>query len=89
MELDWRLGGNPLESGYYLAAWTAPSGKKIVSELWFNPSSLGTGWWATRGYIDQNDARPYKTIWNIHVTAWMPMPEHPGKEGENARADHQ
>lgn len=41
-----------------------------VSELWFNPDSIGTGWWPSRGYFHQ-DSRGTETI---AVEAWMPMP---------------
>ena len=42
--------GDPPRAGYYLAAWLrGKDGAPTVSELWFNPN---TGWFTTRGYID-------------------------------------
>jgi hypothetical protein len=67
----------PEDSGYYLAAW-----KKgpdwVVSELWYNPGSIGTGWWQSRIYLHQEDHSGR----SVEVVAWMPMPEFkPPKEG--------
>ena len=63
----------PSEHGYYLAAWrrgTPPVW--TVSELWFNPDSYGSGWWASRGYLDTRLANPLGKP--LPVVAWMPMP---------------
>jgi hypothetical protein len=67
---EWIYRRRPSEPGYYLGAWQIDARRWIVSELWFNPDSTGTGWWATRSYLNQE--RTYTTI---DVRAWMPMPE--------------
>lgn len=67
----WRIGTTPVDQGFYLGAWKR--GKKwIVSELWYNPSSIGTGWWASRGYLGQMTGLNEP----IDVVAWMPLPEY-------------
>jgi len=66
----WRTG-QPPEHGYYLGAWKTPGGRWVVSELWFNPDSIGSGWWASRGYLHQ----PH-TFTTVPVVAWIPMPEY-------------
>ena len=71
---EWSTG-KPPGHGYYLGAWKRGD-RYAVSELWFNPDSHGTGWWATRGYLSERE-------WHagtIPVEAWMPMPEY-GKDG--------
>ena len=72
--IEWKTG-NPPKDGYYLAAWKR-SGKWAVSELWFNPDSIGTGWWPTRGYFGQDNSCLRDTI---NVVAWMPLPEYKPK----------
>lgn len=68
--LDWRTG-NPVDQGYYLGAWQ--SGKRwIVSELWYNPGTQGSGWWKSRLYMEQRDY----TYTPVDVVAWMPVPEY-------------
>lgn len=67
---DWRTG-RPAKHGYYLAAWQTLAGMWMVSELWFNPQSTGTGWWASRGYLGDRTAGVQETL---PVVAWMPMP---------------
>jgi hypothetical protein len=67
----WREG-RPPEHGYFLAAWRR-AGLLVVSELWFNPDSTGSGWWSSRGYLGDR-------LWeseSLPVVAWMPMPAPP------------
>lgn len=64
--------GRPPGHGYYLGAWQR-HGRWFVSELWFNPDSTGTGWWASRGYLDPMS----HTAVPIPVEAWTPMPKYP------------
>ena len=64
----WRTS-RPPEHGYYLGAWRRGDGW-TVSELWFNPDSTGTGWWASRGYLDGHTLRAMP----VKVEAWMPVP---------------
>lgn len=66
---EWRTG-RPPDHGYYLGAWRRGE-SWVVSELWFNPDSVGTGWWAGRGYLDGPERNPHVTV---PVEAWMPMP---------------
>jgi hypothetical protein len=72
MGRGWIHGTEPPGAGYYLGAWQQ-NGRWVVSELWFNPQSLGTGWWPIRGYLHWAVGR--QTGITIHVRAWMPMPE--------------
>ncbi len=77
---EWHTD-RPPRHGYYLGAWQR-HGHWFVSELWFNPSSTGTGWWAGRGYLDpvlHSIPEP------VPVEAWTPMPEYP--EGDHAEPD--
>lgn len=67
--MEWIRDRNPEEHGYYLGAWLR-QGRWVTSELWYNPDSMGTGWWASRGYFHQKD--PGTTI---DVKAWMKMPK--------------
>lgn len=67
-DLTWRAG-RPDTHGYYLAAWRCGDGW-TVSELWFNPDSTGTGWWASRGYLHERAGH----LETLPVEAWMPMP---------------
>ena len=67
-EMPWRTG-RPPEHGYYLGAWQCGE-RWTVSELWFNPDSIGTGWWPSRGYFHERSAG----METIAVRAWMPMP---------------
>lgn len=70
--IQWHTG-KPLTHGYYLGAWKN-HGSWVVSELWFNPESVGTGWWASRGYLEQGsvghrhgipvEAWTHKPVWN-------------------------
>ncbi len=62
--------GRPPAPGYYLGAWRR-DGKWFVSELWYNPNSIGTGWWISRGYLDQIPRVQTETI---PVEAWMLKP---------------
>lgn len=64
----WKRG-NPQDKGYYLAAWKDRT-DWVVSELWYNPESVGTGWWSSRLYLGQEDHRQK----SIDVVAWMDMP---------------
>lgn len=64
----WRTD-RPPDHGYYLGAWRR-GGRWTVSELWFNPDSIGTGWWSTRGYLNERE----HTTGTIPVEAWIPMP---------------
>jgi hypothetical protein len=75
MTAVWRTG-RPPEHGYYLAAWTTPAGRVVVSELWFNPSSFGSGWWSSRGYLRQEHHLSKSET--VPVAAWMPLPDPPG-----------
>ena len=67
-DTHWRTDGPP-EHGYYLGAWKRGE-EWVVSELWFNPDSIGTGWWPSRGYFHQ-DSRGREAV---AVEAWMPVP---------------
>lgn len=58
----------PDNHGYYLGAWKH-QGRWVVSELWYNPDAIGTGWFSSRGYFHQKDDHV-----TIGVVAWMPMP---------------
>jgi hypothetical protein len=70
----WRTG-RPADSGYYLGAWQRGFPPAwTVSELWFNPSGPGTGWWATRGYLHDRNGSAVP----VEVEAWMPVPAYPG-----------
>lgn len=80
----WRTG-RPPDHGYYLGAWRRGEGW-AVSELWFNPDSIGTGWWSSRGYLGEDGGR-YSTE-TIPVEAWMPMPEYPGPAPEDGTREH-
>lgn len=66
--MDWRTDMPP-DHGYYLAAWKRGE-QWAVSELWFNPDSVGTGWWPSRGYLRQDSTG----MDAIAVEAWMFMP---------------
>ncbi len=68
--INWQTG-KPPDHGYYLGAWLR-DGRWVVSELWFNPDSIGSGWWPTRGYLDERELS-HQTI---DVVAWMAMPEY-------------
>jgi hypothetical protein len=71
-ERQWQTG-RPPDHGYYLAAWRR-QGQLVVSELWFNPDSTGSGWWAGRAYLGD---RPWGGGDPLPVVAWMPMPAPP------------
>ena len=74
----WNTGRPPVH-GYYLGAWqrgTPPAW--TVSELWFNPDSTGSGWWSSRGYLD--DRMSWTSV-AVDVAAWMPVPVYPGDAG--------
>ncbi len=63
----WRMGGNPPEAGYYLAAcrWRKEPNVQI-HEIWFDPEGPGNGW------------LPYsysKSDIGYEILAWMPIPE--------------
>jgi hypothetical protein len=73
MDLEWRTGPPP-KHGYYLGAWRHGE-SWTVSELWFNPDSHGSGWWAERGYLEP--ARHPAVA--VDVEAWMPVPAYTGK----------
>jgi hypothetical protein len=65
---NWRTGRPPTR-GYYLAAWRCGD-RWRVSELWFSPDSIGSGWWASRGYLGERTT----VSETLPVEAWMPMP---------------
>lgn len=65
----WRTD-RPHKSGYYLAAWKRAE-DVVVSELWFNPDSHGSGWWPSRGYLHQD----WPSKQPVEVVAWLPMPK--------------
>jgi hypothetical protein len=69
MKIKWTrtATSNPPDSGYFLATWKCQRGDKLVSELWYNPT---TGWWDSRGYLGQH--RSGEPI--VNVVAWAPMP---------------
>jgi hypothetical protein len=69
----------PPGHGYYLAVWM-DEGNHRISELWFNPDSTGSGWWATRGYMSRftGEAMGHESKRSLTVIAWMTMPEYPG-----------
>lgn len=64
----------PKTHGYYLGAWPRWEGSHsyIVSELWFNPDSIGTGWFISRGYLGERDT--YHDT--VPVVAWTSLPEY-------------
>ena len=68
---EWNTGRPPEKHGYYLGAWKNAYGKYVVSELWFNEDSIGSRWWAGRGYFRQDSGHQ-----PIDVVAWMPIPEY-------------
>lgn len=68
---EWRTD-KPSKHGYYLGAWLRGE-RWIVSELWFNPDSVSTGWWASRGYLEPGLS--HHSI-SVDVVAWMPVPEY-------------
>lgn len=75
---EWQTG-RPPGSGYYLGAWRRGDSWR-VSELWFNPASTGSGWWASRGYLHDNTA-----AWTtVPVEAWMPIPAYEPEGGNDA-----
>jgi hypothetical protein len=77
MLTEWNTG-RPPQCGYYLGAWKRGSPPVwTVSELWFNPDAVGSGWFATRGYLDTPGALRDRMS-TIPVEAWMPMPEYRG-----------
>lgn len=67
--MTWNTG-KPDKHGYYLGAWKRGD-QWVVSELWYNPSSFGTGWWNGRGYFHQDCTTGTEPM---NVVAWMPMP---------------
>lgn len=69
----WRTD-RPEKHGYYIAAWIQ-YGQERVSELWFNPQAIGTGWFAARGYLGQGSDHSTQTL---DVVAWQPIPAYPG-----------
>jgi hypothetical protein len=62
----------PVKAGYYLGAWKKHN-MWVVSELWFNPDTIGSGWWSSRDYFLQKAEDEGKTI---DVVAWMNLPEY-------------
>jgi hypothetical protein len=75
--------GRPEQHGYYLGAWLR-RGRWQVSELWYNPDSLGSGWWETRGYLGQ----VFGSSETVDVVAWMQIPDYdPAKEGHVVDTD--
>ena len=43
-----------------------------MSELWFNPDAIGSGWFPQRGYLSEKvQGYPGDTV---PVEAWMSMP---------------
>jgi hypothetical protein len=76
----WQPGRPPVP-GYYLGAWKR-GGRWVVSELWFNQDSAGSGWWSSRGYLEGTG----RTAVQVEVKAWMPVPEYGGEPvpGEEA-----
>ena len=77
--MTWNIGRPPTH-GYYLGAWKR-GGQWVVSELWFNPDSIGTGWWTGRGYFDQRDTTGTDPL---NVAAWMPMPPYSPESHQEA-----
>ena len=74
---DKWVPGNPEKPGYCLAVWEHV-GRRIVSELWFNPDAAPK-WWNNRGYLTEpRPAIPF----NHTVICHRPMPEPPVKQGE-------
>lgn len=72
--------GKPINSGYYLAAWRRTSdGPLTVSELWFNGGDGRGTWWASRGYMpNENLASRTRVPDDIKdVVAWASMPAPP------------
>lgn len=81
--MTWNKG-TPEDHGYYLGAWLR-HGIWRVSELWYNPDSFGSGWWASRNYIPGARDNPHDTI---DVVAWMQIPVYdPEKEGHVVDTD--
>lgn len=74
-EPQWRAGRPPAH-GYYLGAWRRGA-RWTVSELWFNPDSIGTGWWSSRGYLGGCPCPE-----TVPVEAWMPVPGYPAAPGD-------
>lgn len=76
---EWH-SDKPIASGYYLVAWrrTADS-PPVVSELWFNGGDGRGTWWASRGYMpDENLGRRERVPQEIkNVVAWASMPAPP------------
>lgn len=66
--------GYPPKHGYYLGAHEH-LGQIIVSELWFNPDSIGK-WYFSRGYTGQ-PSRGMADRVPATVIRWMPIPEPP------------
>jgi hypothetical protein len=79
--MNWILDEEqkPPDHGYYIAAWRDGESWR-VSELWYNPQSLGSGWWATRGYMARftGETMGHESKRSLTVIAWMPKPEYPG-----------
>lgn len=77
--MEWITETSPETHGYYIAAWD-DQGHWRVSELWYNPSSPGSGWWAFRGYMARfiGHTPSESTGRSLTVAGWMPMPEYPG-----------
>lgn len=75
----WRLG-DPSQAGYYLATWQHESGRRMVSELWFNPDAVGH-WYTTRAYLRDQTWGQLSAV--KRVLAWMPMPEPYDPKGES------
>lgn len=74
--------GPATDARYYLGAWRRGQPPAwTVSELWFNPDSIGTGWWTSRGYltglqgIESRNAR----LETVPVEAWALMPVYEGE----------
>lgn len=73
MMMFWQ-NGDPPKYGYYLAAWR--NGDSFVtSELWFNPDSVGSKWWWTRGYSPIRRTGTMLDSVQYEIVAWMPIPE--------------
>jgi len=79
--MEWRTG-RPDGHGYYLGAWRSGD-RWIVSELWFNPDSTGSGWWSSRGYLVAYGTD--RAVFTVPVVAWAPMPvyEPPGADPDD------
>jgi hypothetical protein len=73
MGSEWNVGTRPPRDGYYLGVWRFGD-RWMVSELWFNTDSLGSGWFPIRRYLNVD----HGACLMIDVVAWMPMPEYPG-----------